>query len=238
MKNLVSFQFSGDLLDFLSGPSTIAYRFNGSPSVKDAIEAIGVPHTEIGSVKINASSANLSHLLKHGDFIEILPITGEDYRNNAPAQNGFIADVHLGSLTKQLRMLGFDVLFNKELKENEIAHIAAAQERIVISRSVNLFKYKIIEWGYWIRSENTNQQLHEVITRFNLLPEANPFSRCLVCNGLIHHIPRASIENQLPADTRKYFNDFWQCENCKRIYWKGSHYEHMQQLIERLRTEK
>jgi uncharacterized protein with PIN domain len=59
----------------------------------------------------------------------------------------------------------------------------------------------------------------------------NPFTRCLVCNGVIEKIDKEKIIKQLPPNTIIYFNEFYHCPNCKKIYWKGSHYERMIQMV-------
>lgn len=235
MNHYANFTFHEELNDFLSSGSAVLYYFNDTPAIKDAIEAIGVPHVEIGCISVNGSIEPLTYRLQNGDSVQVFPqLLHEKYWNQLPLQNGFIADVHLGSLTRYLRMLGFDVLFGKTLTEPEIAHIASTEERIVLTRSVNLLKYKIVNWGYQIRSEQAEEQLAEVIRKFNLLEKINPFSKCLVCNGLIEPVPKSTIKDKLPPDTRKYFNEFWRCVICERIYWKGSHYERMLKLINRV----
>jgi uncharacterized protein with PIN domain len=237
MNHYANLTFHEELNDFLSSGPTVLYYFNDAPAIKDAIEAIGVPHVEIGCISVNGSTESPTYRLQNGDSVQVFPqLLNERYWNRLPLQNGFIADVHLGSLTRYLRMLGFDVLFDKTLTEAEIAGIASAEERIVLTRSVNLLKYKVLNWGYHLRSEQTKEQLAEVIRRFNLAEKINPFSRCLVCNGLIEPVPKSIIEDQLPPDTHKYFNEFRRCVICRRIYWKGSHYERMLKLIDRIKN--
>ncbi|HYK43899.1 MAG TPA: Mut7-C RNAse domain-containing protein, partial [Parafilimonas sp.] len=77
-----------------------------------------------------------------------------------------------------------------------------------------------------ITNENPEIQLQQVLHHFNL-KNFQPFSRCIVCNGLIKPVEKEDIALRLQPNTAKYFDEFWQCENCKGVYWKGSHYERM-----------
>jgi uncharacterized protein with PIN domain len=54
------------------------------------------------------------------------------------------------------------------------------------------------------------------------------------CNGTIAPVSKQEIEPQLPPDAKKYYNEFFQCETCNKIYWKGSHYQKMKKMIEGL----
>jgi len=67
-----------------------------------------------------------------------------------------------------------------------------------------------------------------------LKDKIQPFKRCLVCNGLIELVNKENVIAHFPPNTIDFFNEFYQCENCKRVYWKGSHYERMIQLIQKL----
>ncbi|GAA6618512.1 hypothetical protein NUACC26_043230 [Scytonema sp. NUACC26] len=68
--------------------------------------------------------------------------------------------------------------------------------------------------------------------RFQLYQLVSPFQRCLRCNGLLESVPKEAIADQLPESVRLYVNEFYQCQNCNQVYWKGSHYEKLQQFID------
>ncbi|HSV12278.1 MAG TPA: Mut7-C RNAse domain-containing protein [Hanamia sp.] len=145
----------------------------------------------------------------------------------------FIADVHLGKLAKLLRMLGFDVVYNHSLSNKELLLNAMNESRILLSKN-NAFKNNKSIQCFILTSENPEIQLQEALIHFNLKEKINPFTKCMVCNGGLHAVTKDAIANQLQANTKHYFNEFWQCDNCKRIYWKGSHYERMMKFIEKL----
>jgi uncharacterized protein with PIN domain len=77
-------------------------------------------------------------------------------------------------------------------------------------------------------------QVTEVIKRFDLYRLIQPFHRCLECNGLISSVDKKDVIDQLQPLTKKYYKEFYRCEDCGKVYWKGSHYEHMIQRLENL----
>jgi hypothetical protein len=192
------------------------------PAIKDAIEALGIPHVEVETIMVNGTSVGFYHPLGPEDKVEVYPFT------QLPAHpQHFILDVHLGKLARLLRLLGFDTLYQNDFTDKFIAETAENQDRIVLTRDVGLLKNKIIKWGYWLRSQDPFLQLQEVIQRFRLKKRMHPFSRCLACNGIIKPVNKNEILYLLPPNTRNFFDEFYQCQSCKRIYWKGSHYQRM-----------
>jgi uncharacterized protein len=243
MEYSATFCFHKSLNDFLSNSlkgSVIAYNFNGAPAIKDAIEAIGIPHTEVRMIVVNNHAVGFDYPLGDEDEVQVFPFEerGEalkDMLSIKPLQVRFILDVHLGKLAKSLRMLGLDTIYENNLPDKTIAEIAASEDRIVLTRDVGLLKHKAIKYGYWLRSQNPEEQLSEVIKRYSLSSEIKPFTKCLACNGDIIQVSKDDVLELLPPKTKDYFNAFFQCKNCKRVYWKGSHYERMIEFIKQLR---
>lgn len=143
----------------------------------------------------------------------------------------FIADVHLGKLAKALRLLGFDTLYNNNAIPQQLLATAGEQQRVLLSRYAPFTK-ALGSLSFTITSANPTEQLQEVVTHFQLKNAIQPFTRCLVCNGPLKTVSKAVINHLLEPNTRAAFNEFWQCKNCQRIYWKGSHYERMLQLVQ------
>jgi uncharacterized protein with PIN domain len=235
------FRFFQSLNDFLPRAlqeKQIDYAFEGTPAIKDAIEAIGIPHTEVDIVIVNNAAVNFTYKLYGNDIVQVYPananvVVSKEY-SLIPDVNfplAFIADVHLGKLTKTLRILGFDTLFNNQFSDTTIAEIAEKEQRIILTRDVGLLKRKSIKWGYWLRSQVLRLQLKEVINRYNLLPKILLFTRCLSCNGKIEEVSKEMVKDQIPPNTVLYFEEFYQCTCCKKIYWKGSHYENMLDMV-------
>jgi len=146
----------------------------------------------------------------------------------------FIADVHLGKLARKLRLLGFDTYFESNLDDNEIIRMSLAEDRIVLSRDKELINNSRITQGYRILSSDPREQIREVMIRFDLQNNLNPFSRCIDCNGMIENVSKESVNEYLPPKTRQYFDEFFRCRGCGKIYWEGSHYENMKKQIQNL----
>ncbi|WP_336724365.1 Mut7-C RNAse domain-containing protein [Paraflavisolibacter sp. H34] len=233
MEHSATFRFHGSLNDFLrpaQKATEILYSFGGLPAVKDAIEAIGIPHPEVGALTINHHPAAIMAPLGHHDQVDVFPFPAAGIPG---APRSFVLDVHLGKLARLLRLLGFDTAYENGYHDKEIADIAAAQDRIVLTRDVGLLKHKSIRWGYWLRSQFGEEQLKEVIVHFGLEGAFQPFHRCIACNGLIEAVDKDLIKEKIPADTDRYFHEFYHCTSCGRVYWKGSHYEKMEAFLKR-----
>ena len=147
----------------------------------------------------------------------------------------FIADVHLGKLVRLMRMLGFDVAYNNSFSNKELFFIAIDKSLVLLSRNHAVSAITGLHY-FIITSEEAMVQLQEVITHFALREQIHPFTKCLVCNGALYEVTKDAVVEQLLLGTKQYFNEFWQCDDCKRIYWKGSHYERMQQLIKQIKS--
>lgn len=237
-----SFRFYEELNDFLPiarKKIQFLYTFKGNPSVKDTIEAIGVPHTEIDLILVNDASVDFSYLVQDGDQIAVYPtfeaidISPLTKLRPKPLRNTkFILDVHLGKLAKYLRLLGFDTLFETGYEDDEIVKIAKQQHRIILTRDKGLLKNNSVTHGYWVRNTNPKSQVKEIITRFDLISKALPFSRCLECNGELEKIAKENIVGLLPQKTNQFFHDFAHCTACKKVYWEGSHYKKMKIFVD------
>lgn len=236
MSGTVRFYIYSSLNDFLppgKGNTEILYPILQPLSVKDAIEAIGIPHPEVHTILVNNFPVTFDYLLSNGDLVDVYPMPQNLEHNSDffPPDKRFVLDVHLGKLAKALRMLGFDAVYENDYDDKTIAAKAEAEQRIVLTRDVGLLKHKIVKYGYWIRSQHLKEQLKEVIRYFRLNDSIVPLTRCLVCNATIVSIDKEVVADLLPPKTKLYYQDFFQCPDCRRVYWKGSHYERMREFV-------
>lgn len=145
----------------------------------------------------------------------------------------FILDVHLGKLAKYLRMLGFDTLYRNNFEDQEIRAIAQHENRVILTKDSGLLAEVPVEAGFHIQSQDAREQVSDVLAHFDLVPQANPFSRCIECNGIVRTVPKETVATHLEPATRQYYEEFFECTSCHKIYWKGSHYIRMISLVER-----
>ena len=237
------FRFYASLNDFLL-PQQRQVSFHRQlkerGSVKDAIEALGVPHPEVALILANSEPVDFSYLVGDGDRISVYPaFTKLDTASLSNLRSPllevrFILDIHLGKLATYLRLLGFDTLYRNDYQDQELAEIASREGRVLLTRDRGLLKRSIVTYGYCVRQDRTEDQLPEVLWRFDLWEKICPFQRCLRCNSLTEPVAKAAIDSRLPPKTRRYYHNFRLCPTCDRIYWPGSHHQRLQAFIEKL----
>jgi len=234
MRHRATFRVLEELNDFLPAQQqhrAFDYRFNGHPAVKDAIEAIGIPHPAVGKIRINEQSATFSQQLGNHDLVEVGP------SHAIPEQLRFAADVHLGKLARKLRLLGFNTLYDHQLSDRGLVALAVEQQRILLTRDRLLLYHRVLHHGYWPRSQNPEVQIREVVKRYRLRERFQPFTRCLACNEPLEAVAKSAIESRLEPKTSRYYREFFQCPGCEKIYWKGSHFMKMKRWVAGLRME-
>lgn len=218
---------------------SFTHFFKGRASIKDMIEALGVPHPEVDLITVNGKSVDFSYIVEDEDRINVYPISCSSevaatrlVRPTNLTINRFVLDIHLGKLANFLRMLGFDTLYRNDYDDEDLAKISALEHRILLTRDKGLLMRSLVTYGYYVRQTDPEQQVVEVLRRFDLFREVTPLQRCIRCNGLLEPVAKESIIDQLPQNTRLSINEFHRCFSCGQIYWKGSHSERMQKFIE------
>lgn len=241
---LASFRFYAELNDFLEPADrgkTLEYRFDGNPAVKDPIETLGVPHSEVDLVLVDGLSVGFYHPLGDGERVAVYPVfesfdisSLQHLRPRPLRVTRFMVDVNLGKLARRLRMLGFDTCYGNRFEDREIVDIARRERRIILTRDRRLLFRKAVSHGYWVRSDDPDSQLREVVARLDLAGQVGPLRRCLECNGLIESVDRETVWSSLEPLTRRFYESFYRCPDCGKIYWEGSHVAHMSGAIRRL----
>ena len=240
----VTFRFHGELNDFL--PAGRRYvpvdcPCDGQAGVKHPIEALGVPHPEVEALVVNGAPADFAFRVRDGDVVDVFPPDGAllpplylPLRPPLAHPVRFVLDTHLGQLAAYLRLLGFDTLYRNDYQDEELARIAAGDDRLLLSRDRGLLKRKLVTHGYCVRESEPRQQLVSILRRYRLAASMRPWQRCARCNGLLAPVAKATILEWLEPKTRLYYEDFQRCGDCGQIYWQGSHYERMQSFIAEL----
>lgn len=233
------FHFYAELNDFLPPNKrqvSFTHFFKEQTSIKDMIEALGVPHPEVDLIEVNGEAVDFSYIVTDDDRINVYPVSASTVKPTLRVgplhlSSHFVVDIHLGKLATSLRMLGFDTLYRNDYLDEELAQISATQQRILLTRDKGLLMRSLVTYGYYVRETDPLQQVVEVLRHFDLFKSVTPFQRCLRCNGLLEPVDKEAIADQLPQNTQMYINEFHRCSQCGQIYWQGSHYERMQQFI-------
>ncbi len=245
MLKKITLRFYEELNDFLpidKRKKRFEHSFIDRTSVKDMIESLGVPHAEVDLILVNGISVNFSYLVKDKDDISVYPvfesldITKLQHLRAKPLRKPkFILDVHLGTLAKYMRMFGFDTLYKNNYKDEEIIEISLKEKRAILTKDRGILKRSDVTHGYWIRSTKREEQIVEVIKRFDLKEQIKELSRCLICNSVLRKISKGKVMERLPPKVKEYQNEFYFCANCDKIFWKGSHFTKMRGIIEEMK---
>lgn len=240
------FRFYAELNDFLPPErrgAAFSHAFRGTPTVKDVLQALGVPHTEVELILVDGRSVGFDQRLCGGERVAAYPVfesfhIGPMVRlRAAPLRyTRFLLDGHLGKLARLLRLLGFDTHYARDLEDAAIVDLAAVEGRIILTRDRDLLKRSKVTHGYWLRAADPWKQAVEVVVRFDLTMDARPFTRCLACNGALRQVEKACVLPQLPEAVARSYERFTICTRCGRVYWAGTHHARLrQQAAELLR---
>ncbi len=245
VKRISFFRFYEELNDHLPADyqkKIFPYEFKGKPSIRNSIHALGIPHSEVDLIIVDGISVNFNHYLQGGEHVSVYPVFESldispliHLRAKPLRESRFIVDVNLGKLAHKLRLLGFDTLFSNEYEDDEIIDISLNEKRVILTRDRGILKQNIVTHGYWLRSDNPKKQLHEVVRRLQLQNSFKPFSRCTHCNNLLIKTDKEMLNGILPDDTLSYYQHFWKCPGCEKIYWQGSHFNHILKWIDKLK---
>ncbi|AOK28446.1 MULTISPECIES: Mut7-C RNAse domain-containing protein [Burkholderia] len=238
----VTFRFHAELNDFLARPlrnREFERTHARGTSVKHAIEALGVPHTEVELILVNGESSTFERTLDDGDRVAVharveSPGIGPLLRvRAAPLRvTRFIADAHLGGLAQLLRLAGFDTLYDNHYPDARIEAIAARDARIVLTRDRELLKRRTIVHGCYVRALKPPAQLRELFDRLDLAGRVQPFRLCLSCNAPLRRIEPSQAAARVPPGVLERHTRFVTCDICRRVFWEGSHWRHMRTLID------
>ncbi len=236
---MAQFRFYAELNDFLAPWRRwrdSACECAPHASVKHMVEALGVPHTEVGLVLCNGQPCSLAHRpLADGDRLSVYPPMP---RLQVPAAGDasprLAADAHLGRLARHLRFAGYDTLWHEHGSDAELAALARDQGRIVLTRDRALLMHRDVVRGCYLRPTEPWDQMAELARRLPLDLRARRPARCLVCNAMPVEVDRQAVLAELPPRTRQSFDRFWRCPGCARVFWRGSHWQRMHAQLQAL----
>lgn len=199
----VEFRFYAELNDFLPAATrqrALSHRVAGTPSVKDAIEAIGVPHTEVDAILVDGRSVGFPERLHGGERVAVYPVferldvsTLTRLRPVPLRVTRFVADVQLGTLARSLRRLGFDTVWHSDLVDNQIIDIASKDKRIILTRNRRMLKDDRVTRGHWVRAAEPALQLDEVVRALDLGDAIRPQVSCLESNAAVEPVGLGKI---------------------------------------------
>jgi uncharacterized protein with PIN domain len=239
----IQLSFYGNLQDLLRRNDAVHqplyHMLERRASIKDVVESFGIPHPEIGLLKVNGEEVAFEHIVQADEHIEVWPLEPPYdvteptiLRPESLSRITFAVDVNVGKLAGLLRMAGFDTYYRHALADAMLADIAADEGRILLTRDRMLLKRKNVVFGHLLRAGHPWQQLAEVICLYQLQDKLAPFSRCMRCNALLTPVSKKEVLHRLQPLTIRYYDTFYLCKGCDKVYWPGSHREGMQASLD------
>jgi uncharacterized protein with PIN domain len=151
----------------------------------------------------------------------------------------FILDGMLGSLSRWLRICGYDTLYKRDVQDDNLIEEADRTCRILLTKDKELVsraRKKGIP-SYYVGGLTDEERLAFLTDNLNVvLKPIN--SRCPICNNRLNKTDKILIKDKVPKRTYKHQDEFWLCENCSKVYWKGSHWTNISRILEKLNSEK
>jgi uncharacterized protein len=194
-------------------------------SVKDLIESCGVPHPEVDLILVDERRADFMFRIEIDCITDVYPFSSRRAASGLQTRGvrRFVADGHLGKLVRDLRLLGIDVDYRNDVDDRDLLTIMQREKRALLTRDRPLLMHRVVEDGFFPRSQKPIEQTVETIRRFELAAALAPFTRCLRCNGVLNRTEKEAVIGELEPLTRLYYDDFRKCPSCGQTYWRGSH---------------
>jgi uncharacterized protein with PIN domain len=240
----VELRVYAELNDFLPPElrgTTVRREVRSHQTVKDVIEAAGIPHTEVELVVIDGEPVGFSHRPASGDRLAVYPVFESldvapiARLRPAPLRDPrFVVDVNLGRLARHLRLLGLDVRFDPALDDEALASVSATEHRILLTRDRGLLKRRNVTHGLFVREDRPFDQVVDVVRRLDLAVRLAPLSRCLRCGGVLRSVDKHEVLDRLEPLTKRYFDEFHRCASCDHLFWRGSHHARLARLVDEI----
>lgn len=211
----------------------VALALDGTSSLGHLVESVGVPLPEVGDLVVRAAGGAAG--LGVGRSYQ--PVPGDTATVDAaprpqaapPTPPRFLLDVHLGALARRLRVLGIDASYRNDADDDELVARALAEDRVLLTQDRRLLMRRALRAAGYVRGSRPDDQLRDVLDRF--APATAPFTRCTACNGVLVPVDKESVADELEPGTRRSYDTFARCRDCRRVYWQGAHAARLRQLL-------
>ena len=145
----------------------------------------------------------------------------------------FLLDGMLGSLARWLRIGGYDTEYRKDSDDDLLLEEAKNSKRILLTKdeSLSARARKIGVHSIYLHGNSDELNLSQLVSELGLTFNPNE-SRCPRCNYQLSFVDKDKVVNRVPERTFRAFNEFWLCERCGGIYWRGSHWPKIIETLE------
>ena len=201
---------------------------DGTSTLGHVLASVGIPRTEVGELLVDGRLVDLGYQPRPGEQISIHPVAWPQWAPTSPPR--FLLDVHLGTLSRRMRLLGLDVAYDRHADDEALLESSLSERRILLTRDRSLLHRRVLRWGAHINSQVPDQQLREVLDRFT--PPLQPWTRCPACNGSLIDVSKSDVQAHLLDGTRRCYERFRRCQQCGHIYWRGAHGNRLQRIVD------
>ncbi len=144
----------------------------------------------------------------------------------------FLVDVNVGRLAKWLRVMGYDTAFPREGNDNDLVRMALLENRVLVTRDKGFRLRRAVRQGQMrvahVKDDDLCSQLRQLVRDLALEPDPEAgFSRCVRCNELLHPVQKENVASRLPPYVFQNHQNFMECSQCQRLYWRGTHWSRM-----------
>jgi uncharacterized protein with PIN domain len=150
----------------------------------------------------------------------------------------FIVDQNVGKLAGWLRMMGFDSLFFTGDDDSTMIKQALAEDRVLLTRDTGIVKRRLVSTGQLrailLQSETPERQMRQLLAKLDLIGQACPFTLCLECNQPLVERSRDEVKDRVPPYVLATQTQYMECPSCRRIYWRGTHWQGMKKKLEEM----
>jgi hypothetical protein len=140
----------------------------------------------------------------------------------------------LGKLSRWLRLFGFDAEYRRTYSDEELIDLALKEKRILLSRDLDLYrraKRKGVE-TLLIKGRSEAEELAEIAVHFGVELKVEPAeSRCPKCDAPLKEVEKEEVQGKVPSKTYEVYDEFWICEKCGQVYWRGAHWKNIERII-------
>ncbi|TMQ94041.1 hypothetical protein ETD83_24495 [Actinomadura soli] len=204
---------------------------DGTSTLGHLVESLGVPLPEAGPMTVGGEPAGPSTRPDAGAEVRVAAVPRPQPVPLEPGQVAprFVLDVHLGTLSRRMRLVGLDTAYHNDMDDPALVVQANEERRVLLTQDRGLLRRRALWFGAYVRGSRPDDQLRDVLDRF--APVLRPWTRCTACNGELVPVDKREIERDLEAGTRRSYDVYGRCAGCGQVYWRGAHGGHLEKIV-------
>jgi len=133
--------------------------------------------------------------------------------------------------------MGYDTLFFDGSDDSRMIATALTEGRVILTRDTQIMKRRVVTSGQLkailIKSDEPEEQMHQIIDTLNLDCRFRPFTICPECNQPLLERSKQQVKDRVPPYVFQTQNQYMECPACHRIYWRGTHWQAMTRKLKR-----